>query len=189
MKNFLIVTALLALILGLTAKLALSDDDHDGQERKWSDLFKPTSGVAPVLNKKYVTECSSCHMAYPAGLLPARSWEKIMLTLDSHFGENAELDPQSLSELTKYLVDNSADKSGYRRSKKIMRSLTEKDVPLRITETPYIMRKHDEIPQKLIKANPKVASLSNCIACHRNAENGSFNEHEINIPGYGHWED
>lgn len=190
MKNFLIITVFLALTLGLTAKFALSDDDYYGNsERKISSLFKSTSGVAPVQNKKYTAECSSCHMAYPAGLLPARSWKKMMLTLDNHFDENAELDAQTLSELTQYLVDNSADKSNYRRSQKIMRSLANEDVPLRIIETPYIRRKHDEIPQKMIKANPKVASLSNCLACHRNAEKGSFSEREINIPGYGRWED
>lgn len=190
MKNFVIMSVLVTLTLGLTAKLALSDDDfHDGKTSKWSRFFTSTNGVAPVKNKKYVAECSSCHMAYPAGLLPTRSWKKLMNTLDNHFDENAELDAQSLTEITQYLVDNSADKSQYRRSQKIMRSLAATDVPLRISETPYITRKHDEIPQNLIKANPKVGSLSNCIACHRSAEKGSFSEREINIPGYGGWED
>lgn len=190
MKNFIIITVLLTLTLGLTAKLALSDDDHhEGYDRKWSNLFKSTSGVAPVQNKKYAAECSSCHMAYQPGLLPARSWKKMMSTLDNHFDENAELDTQTLTELTQYLVDNSADKSSYRRSQKIMRSLANDDVPLRITETPYIRRKHDEISQKMIKGNPKVGSLSNCLACHRSGDKGSFSEREINIPGYGRWED
>ncbi|MCK4865847.1 MAG: cytochrome C, partial [Gammaproteobacteria bacterium] len=75
------------------------------------------------------------------------------------------------------------------RSRKIMRSLNDKDVPLRISKTPYIISKHDEIPDKLIKNNKKVNSLGNCSACHNKAEQGLFSEHGVNIPGYGRWDD
>lgn len=190
MKKLIVIAVVLAASLGLGAKLALSDDDHDEREYGgWSKALKPTSDVAAVRNTRYVAECSSCHMAYPAGLLPARSWKKMMSTLDDHFGDNAELDQETVTELTRYLVDNSADTSNYRRSRKIMRSLSDDTVPLRISELPYIRHEHDEIPQRMISANPKVGSLSNCIACHQNAEKGSFREREISIPGYGRWED
>lgn len=59
-----------------------------------------------------------------------------------------------------------------------------------ITKTLYFVRKHDEISyQKMVKNNKKVGSFSNCTACHSKAEKGSFNEHEVKIPGYGQWED
>jgi mono/diheme cytochrome c family protein len=32
----------------------------------------------------YKQECAACHMAYPPGLLPARSWTRIMSGLDKH---------------------------------------------------------------------------------------------------------
>ena len=176
--------------LGLAAKFALSDDEHEaGEHNGWRDAFKPTADVAAVNNPTYRDECGSCHMAYPPGLLPARSWQGIMDGLSNHFGDNAELDPQTLASLRQYLRDNSADQADYRRSRKIMRSLGQGDAPLRITEVPYLQYKHDELSQAIITDNPKVRSLSNCNACHQHAEQGSFRESDILIPGYGRWDD
>jgi hypothetical protein len=150
-----------------------------------------TAQAAPVNNSQslYKDECASCHMAYPAWLLPARSWKKIMSRLDLHFGDDASLDPATLKTLTTYLLENSAKKSGVRRAKKILRQTQQDTIPVRISELPYIRNKHDEIPNRLIKANPGVKSLGNCLACHQGAEQGSFNEHEVQIPGYGRWDD
>ena len=72
--------------------------------------------VAPVTNKQYQAECSACHMAYPPGLLPARSWQKLMGGLSNHFGDDASLAEQTRQALTEYLVLNAADKSDYRRA-------------------------------------------------------------------------
>ncbi len=187
MKKLLLVSSAMLLVLGAGFQIAQGDDDDDyeGEHR----LFQRTYGVAAVNNSTYTTECASCHMAYPPGLLPARSWQRLMGGLADHFGDNAELDPATTTELTRYLVDNSADMSNYRRSRKIMRTLADNAAPLRITELPYIQHQHDEIPARLIKHNKQVGSLSNCIACHRGAEKGSFSERDIRIPGYGRWED
>ena len=112
-----------------------------------------------------------------------------ILGLEDHFGDNAELGAQENEKILSYLVANSADKTSYRRSKKIMRSVSLSNPPLRITEISYFKREHDEIPQRLIKDNEKVASLSHCDACHQKAETGSFSERHIRIPGYGKWDD
>ena len=189
MNKPIVIGVVLVATLGLGAQLALSDDDHEGKADGWGKILQHTPDVAGVHNARYVTECSSCHMAYPPGLLPARSWEKIMSGLGDHFGDNAELDAQTTAILTRYLVDNSADKSDYRRSRQIMRSLMQEAAPLRISEVPYIRDKHNEIPQRLIKGNTRVGSLGNCSACHQNAQQGSFREAEIRIPGYGRWQD
>lgn len=137
----------------------------------------------------YKEECASCHMAYPSELLPARSWLKILNNLDHHFGDNASLDPDTLKTLSQYLQANSADRAGSRRARRMMRSLPVDSTPLRISELPYIRRQHHEIPVRYITANPQVKSLSNCVACHAGAEQGSFNEHQVRIPGYGRWDD
>jgi hypothetical protein len=158
--------------------------DEDHQERRFSSL-----DVAPVNNKLYAEECGSCHFAYQPGLLPARSWQKMMSRLEDHFGENAELDPASQKALTEYLVTNAAEYSGYKRPRKILASIGEQEAPLRISKTRYFQRKHHELPASLVKENPKVGSFSACAACHRNANKGSYNEHEIHIPGYGRWDD
>jgi hypothetical protein len=146
-------------------------------------------GVAPVKNPSYVEECSSCHFAYQPGLLPSRSWEKIMSNLGDHFGDNAELDAPIRKELLRYLVDNGADRSNYRRSKKIMRTIGVNDAPMQITKVSYFKRKHDELSNRMVAANPKVVSLGNCGACHTKADTGSFSEREIDIPGFGAWHD
>jgi len=160
---------------------SFGDDEHD--------YWKRQPGVAPVTNAKYKAECGSCHFAYQPGLLPEQSWKKIMSGLDNHFGDNAELDPAVKTEIQDYLVNNSADKSSYRRSQKIMRYLKDSSAPLRISELHYIKRRHHEIPSRLITGNDKVGSLSHCDACHQSIDQGSFSERQIKIPGYGRWDD
>jgi len=164
------------------------DDDHDGNERR-GGMSHRGADVAPVTNPQYAAECGECHMAYSPELLPARSWRKLMSGLEDHFGDNAELPAATRDALTEYLVAHSAEQSSSRRPQKILRSLSASDTPLRITETPYLRREHDEVPDRFIAANDKVRSLSNCAACHRRAESGSFAEREIDIPGVGRWED
>src|SRR5688500_6179283 len=56
----------------------------------------------------YMQECSSCHMAYPPGLLPAESWRQIMDSLDRHYGTDASMDAQTAREISQWLRANSA---------------------------------------------------------------------------------
>jgi len=143
---------------------------------------------APRL-EAYQTECGSCHMAYPPALLPARSWERLMAGLEDHFGDNAELSADTAAQIRDYLTTNAADRSDAHRAFAFASSVPSDQAPLRITGTRYFQRKHHEVPQRLVKDNPKVISFSNCQACHQRAEAGSFNEHSVSIPGYGRWDD
>ena len=178
------------LLLVMAVQIAVSGEDGEyGERSTFSSLLKREKDVAPVTYMKYEKECGDCHMPYPAGLLPGRSWQKIMSGLDNHFDDNAELDPAVNQEITDYLVRNSADNSPYRRSRRIMRTLSSEQVPLRITELSYVRRAHREIPKRMVVGNDKVNSLSNCSACHQRAKQGSFSEREIHIPGYGRWDD
>ncbi len=161
------------------------DRDSKGGYR----LFKRTSTVPAVVNKLYAEECGACHFAYQPGWLPVRSWQKMMGELDQHFDENAELDQQSRDAITQYLIAEAADVKANRKSRKILRSIRDNDAPLRISTLRYILRKHDEIPKRYIQGNTKVGSAANCAACHTKASEGYFNEHGVNIPGYGPWED
>lgn len=145
--------------------------------------------VAPVTDPSYAAECGACHFAYPPGLLPARSWKKLMAGLDDHFGENAQLSPGDRKAITEYLVYNAADHGPGKRSAKIARSIGPDETPIRISETPYIAREHREIPARLVTGNPRVGSLANCNACHTQAAKGSFDEREIHLPGHGRWRD
>ena len=182
MKHPFIVSSIILTAFVAMVPIVFSDDDRREYRQR-------SVGVAAVSSLIYKEECGSCHMAYQPGLLPTRSWVKIMTGLEEHFGDNAELDAEALKNITNFLVSNSADNSDYRRSRKIMRSLDSNDAPIRISETPYIKRKHDEIPNKMIKYNKKVNSLANCSACHSKAVQGLYDEHGVNIPGYGRWDD
>jgi hypothetical protein len=99
-----------------------------------------------------------CHFAYQPGLLPARSWDALLNqeALRKHFGANPELDDSTLKEIHDYAVDNAADKSWYKRSRKIAVATEKGPTPLRITELVYISRKHGEILEKMIKGNKGV---------------------------------
>lgn len=145
--------------------------------------------VAPVTSTDYQEGCGECHFLYQPGLLPEQSWRKLLdaRALEDHFGENAELSEQNRVAILDFLVANSADKSHYKRSKKIMASLSAGEAPLRIIEVPYIKRKHDEIPDDLIKGNDKVKSLSYCDKCHQQADKNNFDDDTVNIPGHGNW--
>lgn len=146
--------------------------------------------VDRVTNARYAAECGECHFAYQPGLLPERSWRKLLAAgaLTDHFGDNAELGEEVRQEIENYALANAADHSNYKRSRKIMASLPDEAAPLRITEIPYIKEKHGEIPQELIAGNPLVKSLSNCNQCHTRAERGIYDDDTVFIKGHGRWE-
>lgn len=150
----------------------------------WLADFGRTKGVAPVTNELYADECGACHFPYQPGLLPEQSWKKIFdaKQLDDHFDDNAELDEDVREALLKYAIANSADKSWYKRSRKIMASLEKSQYPLRITELPYIKKKHREIPIEQIRDNKKVNSLSYCDNCHTKASQGIYDDDTVSIP-------
>lgn len=186
MKSLKIFSTML--IAALSIPVASADEDTFNS---WLFSFKRKNEVVPVKDDKYQEECSACHFAYQPGLLPEASWRKLVQAsaLEDHFGENAELDEETRKHIEDYLAQHSADKSHFKRSKKIMVSLKADEAPLRITEVPYIKRKHEEIPEKMIKGNSKVKSLSFCDKCHREAKSARFDDDTVSIPGYEnkHW--
>ena len=106
MKNTLIVTSIFFLIGAVSVPVVFSDNHFE-----WNEYRRQSIGVAAVSNPQYSEECGSCHMAYPPGLLPAQSWQKLMGGLADHFGDNAELDAGLHNQIAQYLTDNSADAS------------------------------------------------------------------------------
>jgi hypothetical protein len=119
----------------------------------------------------YTQECASCHVAYPPGLLPSASWQRVTGGLSRHYGTDASLDPAAIRELTAWLSANAGSD----------RRLREEPPQDRITRSAWFLRKHDEVPARAWKL-PAVKSPSNCTACHAQAEQGDFNEHSVRIP-------
>ncbi|TCT19181.1 diheme cytochrome c [Thiobaca trueperi] len=175
------------------AGMAFGDDDDDDDRRgNRSERSQPHADFAPVTNAAYGEECGSCHMAYQPGLLPARAWAAVMSPegLSNHYGDDASLTDALRNEISAYLTANAADQTGGKRARKFAESHTGANGGLpRISENPYFVKEHDEIPLRLIKDNPDVGSLSKCNACHRKAAEGDYSEQQINIPGHGPWTD
>lgn len=158
------------------------DDDHKTEiSQTRSNPQESWKNLSPATNAKWKTECASCHMLYPPGLLPERSWKKMMTGLDQHFGENASLDKTVRNEITEFLSTHSADRMPNKRGNKIARSIPPNEAPLRISETLYFRKKHDEVRPQTWKLK-KVGSPANCIACHPSGETGNYSEHQIKIP-------
>lgn len=158
---------------------------------QWATSLSREKEVKPVDNQIYKEECSACHLAYPPGLLPAKSWDKLLTeeALSDHFGDDASLDADALKEIRDYALQNAADKSWYKRSRKIALATDNVEAPLRITEVRYIKRKHHDIPEKMIKGNKDVKSLSFCDSCHTKAKQGVFDNDTVKIPNYPDWKD
>jgi hypothetical protein len=174
------------LVFGDSERFGKLGEGDEGEHGWWNEA---RLDVAPVQNELYQRECGSCHFAYQPGLLPARSWQKMMANLEDHFGDNAELGQADQQAILAYLTANAADTSNFKRSTRIAGSLHDSEVPLRISDTVYFKRKHHEIPPRFVVGNKQVGSFSNCNACHKRAERGSYNEHEVSIPGVGRWDD
>ena len=150
--------ALLALSLGigLAAGVALADG-----------LSLQPQQMLP----QYRQECAACHLAYPPGMLPARSWSSIMAGLDRHYGTDASLDAATVEQIGKWLESNAGS---YKR-------VSETPPDDRITRSAWFKRKHRELDVAVWR-HASVRSAANCAACHGRAEQGRFGEHELRIP-------
>jgi hypothetical protein len=126
-------------------------------------------------------ECGSCHLAFHPNLLPARSWRKLMAEQNQHFGSDLALDDPTRQSLLAFMESSSAERSKTEAAFKINRSLKNGATPLRITETPYWVKKHKEIT-KTVWQFSQVKSKANCAACHQDAELGTFEDAAIRIP-------
>lgn len=183
----LVLSSCLFLVFAIFTAAAFADD-HEGKHDKHEkhdnkhcdDKHDDNPDVLPLANPNYSNECGACHFAYPPGLLPSASWQKIVAGLENHFGEDVAIDAESKNMLIQYLESNAADTSKTELSKKIMRGI-DGQTPLRITELSYIVKKHHDIAPSVLK-RPSIGSLSNCAACHKGAETGDFDDDWIVMP-------
>ncbi len=200
-RALLTVLSITGLFLAWTCVRADDDDDehderaaerHEGEHqggRPTRDQRRKNAGAAetakpadfaPASNAVYTDRCAACHFAYPPGLLPVRSWDKVLSALPEHFGETVDLDLRDKAEISAYLRASAAEHTRSSRAARILRSATGA-TPGRITEIPYIREKHDEISPAVLKRKA-VGSLSNCNACHQQATRGVFEEDDVRIP-------
>ena len=123
-------------------------------------------------NAVWRAECGSCHVAYPAALLPAAEWHRLMGSLDRHFGADAAVEAKVAAEIETFLADNAGrggDGGGAAQA-----------TP-RITATRWFQHEHGKVPAGVF-ASAAVKTAANCAACHPGATAGDFNEHAVRIP-------
>jgi hypothetical protein len=132
--------------------------------------------VAPVSDPLVRKECGGCHMVFPPQFLPRRSWQRIVDTLSDHFGENASLPPAQRKAVLDALLALAADgPGGGREGRKFAASIPAGQTPLRITETGRWLGEHRKVPADRWKS-AEVKSRANCVACHKAAEQGLFED-------------
>lgn len=132
-------------------------------------------------NALWRDECGSCHIAFHPSLLPARSWTRLMAEQQKHFGADLALDAPTSATLLAFMQANSADEKKTEAAFKIGNSISPDITPLRITETPYWVKKHREITDAQW-TQPQVKSKANCAACHQDAEAGTFEDAAMRLP-------
>lgn len=155
------IAAAAAVVLLATGGLAWADRQH-----------QRGATTAASLDPTYLKECGSCHMAFQPGFLPVRSWQALMKDLDNHFGENASLDAGTRQAILSYLQANAGDAPG--GNPRFLRGLASSRTPLRLTETPYWVREHQNEVRPSAFLDPKVKSKANCVACHAGAQQGVY---------------
>ncbi|WP_425258699.1 diheme cytochrome c [Rubrivivax sp. RP6-9] len=119
----------------------------------------------------YTQECASCHMAYPPGLLPARSWQRLMGGLERHYGSDASLDAATRQPIDAWLQANAGT---YKR-------VAEEPPQDRITRSAWFARKHRQIDPAVWQL-ASVRSAAQCAACHTDAERGRFDDDALRVP-------
>lgn len=172
------------IFFGFLANSGVADDDRENyrnrENRHNDDNHNGDEYLMPVSNPTYADQCGTCHFAYQPELLPAESWRLILDGTEDHFGDTVDLDVDARGEIERYLTSNAANTSSAELPRKIIRSLAGR-TPLRITDIPYIRKEHHELPPQFIK-QPSVGTWGNCIACHRNAEKGEYDDDRVSVP-------
>lgn len=168
-----------------TLFMASADDDRPYRHRErrrehHGEKHHHEGYLKAVNNPVFKEQCGECHFAYQPELLPSASWRKILENLDDHFGDAVELDDDAKRIILDYLNANGAEKSSAKIGVRIMRSLRNQ-IPLRITDTPYIKDKHYEISSDVLNRE-SIGSLSNCTVCHITAESGNYDDDDVRIP-------
>jgi len=130
----------------------------------------------PIKNSTVKTECGECHMAFFAEMLPRQSWLNILNDLSNHFGEDASIAPDPLKEIIAFHTSRASDVSKTRGARKWRKGLKKGQVPERITTAPRFIRKHKDKDFKWMWKKYKVTSKADCVACHKMANKGLFDD-------------
>jgi hypothetical protein len=119
----------------------------------------------------YVREFGSCHAAFAPGLLPARSWQRVMNGLGRHYGSDASLDAATARQIGDWLQQHAGT---YKR-------VAEDPPQDRLTRSAWFERKHRKV-EPAVWQLPGVQSAANCAACHTDTAQGRYDDHALRMP-------
>jgi len=131
---------------------------------------------APIKDPKITAACGECHMTFFPQMLPQVTWKKIIGNLSDHFGEDASLDTATQAYVLKYHLGDSADVAATRAARKWMSGVHLNNPPVRITTAPRFINKHSEREFTRMWDRKKVKSKADCVACHKGAQRGIFED-------------
>jgi hypothetical protein len=122
--------------------------------------------AAPPDGQAYASQCGACHVPFPPGDLPARSWRAIMGGLDRHFGEDASLDAAAAGAILRYLLYY-AGGTEHGGTTELMLDLPDSQTPRRIVDLPAWRIHHAYLVQSgQVTLGPGPHSAANCLQCH-----------------------
>lgn len=122
----------------------------------------------PITDSVAKGECAECHMPYQPEMLTQKAWQHMLTTLDDHFGENAALPPDLNKQVLDYYLANAADVTSFKDASRFLRRVDPENPPMKITDVPRVVRKHDRIAEDVFKRK-NVRFRGNCVACHTDA--------------------
>jgi hypothetical protein len=131
--------------------------------------FAHQPAIPATIPPAYISECGSCHVAYPPALLSASDWQDVMRGLDKHYGDNAGLDEDIRRQIEDFLVRNAEPH---------WQAHFPSGNPPRLTTTIWYRVHHLELPDD-IWSDKRVGSPSNCAACHAKAERLLFDKRDM----------
>ena len=138
----------------------------------WAPSHADSRRLRPTdMPASYTQECASCHAAYPPGMLPAASWQRIMGGLDRHYGTDATMDAAAVKEIGQWLQ---AHAGTYKR-------VAEAPPEDRITRSAWFQKKHDDVSPATWQL-PSVRSAANCAACHTGVDQGNYDDDHLRFP-------
>jgi len=127
--------------------------------------------LAPLAqNAAWQKECAGCHLDYHPSILPARSWDALLREQHEHFGEDLDLDDNSVQALQQYALSQPAESHVTPLAWKIDATTPVQEVPLRVTETGYWKRRHKDLSTADWNRTKRFA----CEGCHLDAAAGTF---------------
>jgi cytochrome b len=150
---------------------------RDAAARKGDEeRFKASLKAQP-----WSVECSGCHLAYPPGILPAASWDRMLDEQHEHFGEDLGLSPAKIAVLRDYARRMPPASWG---AWKLQRSATAAGSPQRLSEVAFWRHAHHGLPDSAFRP-PSSAGRHECEACHADAHSGIFHPRMIHMSKAG----